>query len=408
MAARNLNKLTDTAVKAATEPGRHSDGGGLYLLVSPVGKRSWVYMWTLAGKRREMGLGPYPSVSLAKARRSASSAREMVADGIDPIEARRKSVEPTFAECAAEYIANIRAEWRNAKHEYQWSQTLGETYCKAIRSKRVSQITVDDVRSVLNPIWTEKAETASRLRGRIERVLDYAKAKGWRDGENPAVWRGNLRMHLPKRKKLQRGHQPAMPYADVAAFVLKLQAMEGMSARALEFTILTAVRSGETIGMKWVELNLDRLVWTIPGDRTKTGEAHSVPLSSRAFQILTELAQQKRGEFVFWGEPRAGNKLDAKTGRPLSNMAMMMLVRRMKVGDVSVHGFRSSFRDWAGEETEFPREVAEAALGHKVGNEVERAYRRGSALEKRRTLMQAWCDFCERRMPSGTMAQSSG
>lgn len=392
--ARALHKLTDMTVKAEKASGRHSDGGGLYLWVSPSGSKSWLFMWSRDGKRREMGLGAYPVVTLAKARSKAGDCRLAVEEGRDPIAEKSKEAEPTFAECAALYIESVKSEWRNAKHEYQWNQTLGETYCRSIRSKRVSLITTDDVLKVLSPVWQAKNETASRLRGRIERVLEFAKVKGWRSGENPAAWRGNLRNLLPKRQKLQRGHQPAMPYVDVPAFMVRLRASEAMAARALEFTILTAARSGETIGAKWQEIDFDRKVWTVPAERMKGGETHVVALSSVAVGLLQRLQEvHTRGDFIFAGDPRPGNKQDAKHGRPLSNMAMMMLLRRMKLTDITVHGFRSAFRDWAGDETSFPRDVAEAALAHKVGNEVERAYRRSDALEKRRKLMQAWADY---------------
>ena len=392
--ARTLNKLSDVGVKAAKKPGRLSDGGGLYLNVSATGTKSWLFMWTAEGKRREMGMGSYPAISLSKARSKANACREAVAEGRDPIAEKAKEAEPTFGECADKLIESIKAEWRNDKHEYQWRQTLGESYCQSLRSKRVSQITTEDVLKVLTPVWTAKSETASRLRGRIERVLEFAKVKGWRSGENPAAWRGNLRNLLPRRQKLQRGHQPAMPYGDVPGFMVRLRASDAMAARALEFTILTVARSGETIGAKWQEIDFDRKVWTVPAARMKAGETHVVALSTVAVDLLKRLQElQIAGDFIFAGDPRPGNRKDAKHGRPLSNMAMIMLLRRMKLADITVHGFRSAFRDWAGDETSFPREVAEAALAHKVGNEVERAYRRSDALEKRRKLMQAWADY---------------
>jgi integrase len=392
--ARILNKLSDVTVRAAKKPGRHSDGGGLYLNVTPSGGKSWLFMWTVDGKRREMGMGSYPAVSLAKARSKATTHRVAVEDGRDPIAEKAKEAEPTFGECADKLIESIKAEWRNDKHEYQWRQTLGDSYCQSLRPKRVSQITTEDVLKVLTPVWTAKSETASRLRGRIERVLEYAKVKGWRSGENPAAWRGNLRNLLPRRQKLQRGHQPAMAYDKVPALMVRLRSSEAMAARALEFAILTAARSGETLGAKWEEIDFDRKVWTVPAERMKGGETHVVALSSVAVDLLKGLQEvHPGGDFIFAGDPRPGNTQDAKHGRPLSSMAMMMLLRRMKLTDITVHGFRSAFRDWAGDMTNFPRDVAEAALAHKVGNEVERAYRRSDALEKRRKLMQAWADY---------------
>jgi len=389
--ARTLNKLSDSAARNEKAPGRHSDGGGLYLNVSAAGTKSWLFMWTPTGAktatgralRREMGLGAYPTVTLAKARQRAAECRSAVEDGRDPIADRQKEAEPTFGECADLYIASIKSEWRNAKHEYQWKQTLTD-YCQPIRSQRVSEIGTSDVLSVLNPVWQSKNETASRLRGRIERVLDFAKVKGWRTGENPAVWRGHLRNILPKRQKLQRGHQPAMPYTDVPDFVDRLRTMEALAARALEFTILTVARSGEVIGAQWSEVDFDKGTWTVPAVRMKAGNKHVVPLSAPAIDLLQKLHESRLSNYIFPGpSPK----------KPLSDMAMLMMLRRMKVVDVTVHGFRSSFRDWAGDETNFPREVAEAALAHKVGDETERAYRRADAIEKRRKLMQSWANY---------------
>jgi len=381
--ARVLQKLSDVAVKAEKKAGRHSDGGGLYLNVTATGTKSWLFMWVpRGGNRKEMGLGGYPAVTLSKARAKAAECREMVADGLDPIAERDKGPEPTFKECAADYIKAVQSEWSNDKHKAQWEQTLG-TPCAKILNKRVSQITTEDVLAVLRPIWAEKAETASRLRGRIERVLNYAKTEGWRTGENPAAWRGNLQNSLAKRKKLQRGHHAALPYAEVPAFMAELRTRPAMAARALEFTILTAARTGEAVGAKWSEIDLAKKVWTVPAERMKAKTEHVVPLSGRCLEIIAELKEAAVGEYVF-PAPR----------KPLSGMAMLMLLRRMKRDDLTVHGFRSSFRDWCGDETSFPREIAEAALAHKVGNEVEQAYRRSSALEKRRKLMDAWARFC--------------
>lgn len=383
--ARSLNKLSDVSVKAAKKAGRHSDGGGLYLNVSPSGSKSWLFLWVPSGgKRKEMGLGPYPTVSLAKARALAGDCRVAVHEGRDPIAEKAKEAEPTFGDCADRYIASIKSEWRNAKHEYQWNQTL-TSFCGDIRSKKVSDIGTDDVLKVLKPIWQNKNETASRLRGRIERVLEFAKVKGWRSGENPAAWRGNLRNLLPKRQKLQRGHQPAMAFADVPAFVEKLRKSDAMAARALEFTILTVARSGETLGATWTEIDFTSKLWNVPKERMKAGEPHTVPLSKPALALLERLKENGDPKFIF---PR-------ERGKPLSNMSMIMLLRRWKLTDISVHGFRSTFRDWAGDMTSFPREVAEAALAHKVGDETERAYRRNDALEKRRKLMEAWAGYLD-------------
>jgi integrase len=281
----------------------------------------------------------------------------------------------------------LSAGFRNEKHKAQWKSTL-ETYAAPLRAKPVDTIATDDVLSVLKPIWTTKAETASRVRGRIEKVLDAAKAKGFREGENPARWRGHLDHLLPRLSKLARGHHAAMPYEDVAAFTAKLRKREATSALALELCILTAARSGEILGMRWSEIDLDKKIWTVPANRMKAGREHRVPLSSRAVTILRKLEKLKTGEFVFPGQARS---------KPLSNMAMEMVLRRMKVEDATVHGFRSSFRDWAGNVSNFPREVTETALAHVIGDKAEQAYRRGDALEKRRKLMEAWAAYCEPR-----------
>jgi len=382
--ARPLHKLTDATVKSDhLKSGRHGDGGGLYLSVSPSGSRSWVFMWNRDGRRREMGLGPYPAVSLASARKRAGEYRVAVAEGRDPIAEKSKEAEPTFAECVRLFLDSMNGQWRNEKHRKQWNMTLTE-YCRPIASKRISEIDTRDVLSVLNPIWQTKSETASRLRGRLERVLDYARVKGWRTGENPALWRGHLKNVLPARRKLTRGHHAAMPYRDVPAFVKRLRAAPAMAARALEFLILTAARSGEVYGARWSEVDLDRKVWTVPADRMKAGAEHRVPLSDRAVAILSKLNEERLSEYVFAGQ---------RTNRSLSSSAMEMLLRRMKADAYTVHGFRSAFRDWAGDETYFPRELAEAALAHRVGDSTERAYRRADAIEKRRSLMKAWAEF---------------
>jgi len=383
--ARALHKLSDAYVKSTKlKPGRHSDGGGLYLNVANGSSKSWVFVWTRDGRKREMGLGGYPVVSLAKARTRAGEFRKDVQDGRNPITERDRDAEPTFGECIGKFLETMESGWRNDKHRKQWRSTL-DTYCAAMKEKRVSEIGTDDVLAALTAIWQEKSETASRLRGRIERVLDFARAKGWRHGENPALWRGHLRHVLPARQKLQRGHHPAMPYGDVPAFVARLQCTEAMAARVLEFLILTAARSGEALEARWFEFDLEKALWMIPAGRMKAGKEHRVPLSNRALAIAKALHEARSGEFVFPGH---------KERRPLSNMALQMLMRRMKVGHFTPHGFRSAFRDWAGDETVFPREIAEAALAHEVGNKVELAYRRSDALAKRRKLMDAWSRYC--------------
>lgn len=383
---RTLHKLTDTFARSdRLDPGRYSDGGGLYLNVKPGGSKSWIFMFNREGKRRVAGLGPYPTVKLSAARKKADEYRTIVADGGDPIDIARKPDEPTFAEGADMFLESMERQWRNEKHRAQWRMTLGDAYCAAIRSKRVSKIDTNDVLNVLNPIWQTKPETASRIRGRIERVLDYAKARGWRTGENPALWRGHLKSILPARQRLSRGHHSAMPYQEVPLFVARLRDMDAMAARALEFLILTAARSGEVLGARWDELDFDAEIWTVPAHRMKAGRQHRVPLSASAMAIVKALSRLKQSEFVFPG---------LRPGKALSVMAMTMQMRRMNVGQYTVHGFRSAFRDWAGEETTFARELGEAALAHTVGDLTERAYRRGDAIEKRRKMMIAWDDFC--------------
>lgn len=385
--ARSIHKLTDTKIRADLREGRHSDGGGLYLNVKPGGSKSWIFMFHRGGKRRVAGLGPYPEIKLAIARQRAAQWREKVELGIDPIEERRQEAAPTFGRCAELFLDTMEGQWRNDKHRAQWRMTLGPAYCATIFDKPIDDISTDDVLSILNPVWSTKHETASRLRGRIERVLDYAKSRGWRTGENPALWRGHLKNLLPARKKLQRGHHAAMPYSELPDFMSRLAIHDAMAARCLAFLVFTASRSGEVRDATWAEIDLEAAVWTIPAKRMKAGRLHRVPLSSGAMAVLKPLYGLRRGEHVFPGQ---------KDGRPLSAMAMEMLMRRMNVAQFTVHGFRSAFRDWAGDETDFSREVAEAALAHVSGDQTEQAYRRADALEKRRKLMEAWSRYVSR------------
>ena len=398
---KEVRKLSARGAATVTEPGRHSDGAGLYLNVTETGARSWLFMWKVAGRRREMGLGSARDVSLARAREVAAECRAIVAAGRDPLEARAAAktaerVIPTFGECADEFVAAKQSEWRNEKHRAQWAMTLKE-YAAPLRKLPVDVIDTAAVLSVLKPIWQAKPETASRFRGRIEQVLDAAKAQGHRTGENPARWRGHLDKLLAKRQRLTRGHHAAMAYADVPAFLARLRERQAgsVSALALEFTILTAARSGEALGMRWDEVDETAKVWTVPPTRMKAAREHRVPLSARALDLLGEAKQARTGDFVFPG---------SSAGRPLSVMAMEMVLRRMGLDDVTVHGFRSAFRDWAGNETHFPREVAEAALAHVIGDAAERAYRRGDALEKRRALMDAWTNYCMPKAASNVLA----
>ncbi len=367
------------------KPGKYGDGANLYLVVSKTGARKWVLRFIFRGKAKEMGLGSAASVPLADAREKAASARRKIARGLNPIEERKRDGGiPTFGGMADDVRETLAAGFRNEKHKAQWKSTL-ETYAASLRGKPVDTIVTDDVLSVLKPIWTTKAETASRVRGRIEKVLDAAKAKGFRSGENPARWRGHLDHLLPRPSKLSRGHHAAMPYEEVANFIAKLRMREATAALALELCILTATRSGEILGMRWSEIDFDNKVWTVPASRMKAGREHRVPLSSPATAILRHLERTKIGDFVLPGQAR---------DKPLSNMAMEMILRRMKIENATVHGFRSSFRDWAGNVSNFPRELIETALAHVIGDKAEQAYRRRDALEKRRSLMDDWAAYC--------------
>ena len=417
--AREINKLSARTVATLAKPGRHSDGAGLYLIVDESGAKRWLFMFRWQGKLKEMGLGGLSAVSLGEARAKAAEARKVLAGGRSPIEERRAAeIEAasatTFASMAENLINGIAGGFRNAKHLEQWRMTLSvqrdaegalveSGYCLPLRNKPVGDISTEDVLLVLQPIWIKKAETASRVRGRIERVLDAAKAKGLRMDENPARWRGHLDSLLAKRQKLQRGHHTALPYTAVPPLVVLLRESDGISARALEFLILTASRSGEVIGARWSEFDVKAKLWTVPAARMKAGREHRVPLTARAMRVIAEMRKLR---------PRDGSDTDfvfpgSKKGKPLSVMALDMQLRRMDV-DATVHGFRSSFRDWCGEETSFPREVAEAALAHTVGDAVERAYRRGDALEKRRRLMSAWADFVEGGRSGNVRALNAG
>lgn len=385
---RLLNKLPPKAVVTYTKPGRYSDGGGLYLVVGAGASRKWVFRYRWHGHLKDMGLGGASVVTLARAREKAAQARAMLSEGINPLEAKRASkAVPTFGEMADQLVADLGPQWRNEKHRAQWVTTL-EKDAARLRPVAVDRIETVDVLAVLKPIWSMKPETASRLRGRIERVLDAAKAKGFRDGENPARWRGHLDHLLPKRQKLTRGHHAAMPFSEVPSFIVELRKREAVAALALEFAILTAARSGEVRGATWSEIDMEAQVWTVPASRMKMGVEHRVPLSSRAVEILSEAKALSSGlpdAIVF----------PSTKGAALSDAAFDRLLKRMGGAAIGItpHGFRSSFRDWAGEVSTFPREVAEAALAHAVGDATERAYRRGDALDKRRGMMLAWERF---------------
>lgn len=389
------NALTSLAVKSA-KPGRHADGGGLHLLVKESGARSWVYRFMLKGRARDVGLGAASgaeAISLATARDKASALLLKVKAGVDPLAERDQSAAEalaafiagtTFRAVAAAHIAANEGSWRNAKHRQQWSNTLATYAYPVVGELPVAEIDTPHVLQILEPIWKAKPETASRLRGRIETILDAAKARGYRSGENPARWRGHIAQILPVRSRLTRGHHKAMPYEAVPAFVKELRARSAMAALALEFAILEAARTGEVLHATWSEIDFDKAVWTIPAGRMKAGKEHRVPLSPRAIEIL-ETTKAIGRECLF----------PADSGGALSTMAMTMLLRRME-RDATVHGFRSAFRDWAAECTGYAHEVCEMALAHVIANKAEAAYRRGDLFEKRRRLMADWASFCNR------------
>jgi integrase len=391
------NALTTLAVKNA-KPGRHADGGGLHLLVKESGARSWVYRFMLNGKSRDVGLGAAAgsdAISLSDARDLASALRLKVKAGVDPLEERQQKAAQalataqaaeiagiTFKAVAEAYIAANEGSWRNEKHRQQWRNTLATYVYPVMGELPVAEIGTPHVLKILEPIWQAKPETASRVRGRIETVLDAAKARGYRAGENPARWRGHIAQILPARSRLTRGHHKAMPYDAIPAFVAELRERDAMAALALEFVILTAARTNEVLHATWGEVDLEKAIWTIPAGRMKAGKEHRVPLSSRAVEILEDVKPLKQASLF-----------PADKHGTLSPMAMTMLLRRMKQ-DCTVHGFRSGFRDWAAECTGYAHEVCEMALAHAIGNKSEAAYRRGDLFEKRRRLMSDWATYC--------------
>jgi integrase len=401
----SLTTKTVEKIIRAGLPGMTNDGDGLYLKVGRSGGASWIFRYKIAGKSRDMGLGGTPEVSLAKAREKAAEARKLSRSGVDPLTSRDEGVErqrleqeaerlvqaiaiakaTPFKDVALDYIAVHRAGWKNAKHAQQWENTLATYAFKLIGDLPTQEVSVEHVLTILKPIWTVKPETASRLRNRIEVVLDAAKAKGLREGENPARWRGHLDKLLPPRLKVRAvKHHSAMPWVELPAFMETLEKAEDLSSKALRFTILTACRTSEVLEATWAEVDLVAGIWTIPASRMKAGKEHRVPLSQAACDLLIALPRVKGNHHLFPG---------ARRGRPLSNMAMLMVLRRMKRNDLTTHGFRSTFRDWASEVTHFPREVCEQALAHAVESAVEAAYRRGDLFGKRQMLMDHWSRY---------------
>ena len=390
--------LTAVAISKMSKPGRYAAGDGLYLQVSQPGTKAWVFRYQRDGKARHMGLGPVGLVSLADAREKARDARRQLLDGLDPLERRkidraeahlRMASAVTFSECADRYITAHEPAWKNAKHRAQWRVTLQTYAYPELGELPIGTVDVGLVLKVLEPIWATKPETAGRLRGRIEAVIDWATARDYRRGENPARWRGHLDKLLPSRRKVREiKHHAALPYFELPAFMEALRSREGTGARALEFAILTAARTGEVIGANWSEINFDTATWTVPATRMKSGREHRVPLSGRAIELLTALPRETGGHdgFVFIG---------GRASKRLTNTALFATLHRMGRGDVTAHGFRSSFRDWAAETTGYPPDVVEMALAHVVSSKVEAAYRRGDLFEKRRRLMVDWAHFSE-------------
>ncbi|MFJ2995694.1 tyrosine-type recombinase/integrase [Pandoraea sp. NPDC087047] len=391
---RTINRLSARGVARNVKPGLYADGGGLYLQITKAGVKSWLYRYMRDGKARAMGLGPLHTISLAEARTRALECRKILLDGRDPLDEKEQqrvsrkvanAKNKTFMECAEAYIDAHKAGWKNTKHAAQWTSTL-ETYAAPVfKEIPISSIDTTLVMKVLEPIWKTKTETATRVRGRIESVLDWATVSGHRTGENPARWKGHLDHLLPKRSKVQKvEHHPALPYSDAPGFIKALRSQAGVAALALEFLILTATRTNETIGARWDEITIGNRIWIIPSSRMKTEKEHRVPLSEQALKILKHMQSHSTGEFVFPGQKR---------GNPMSNMAFLQLLKRMERSDITAHGFRSTFRDWVGETTQYPREVAEAALAHTVKNKAEAAYARGDLFEKRAKMMQDWAKY---------------
>ncbi len=405
---RAIGKLTTLKVSRVSDVGIYGDGGGLYLQVTSSSAKSWIFRYSRAGRAREMGLGSLSRVSLADARHAASECRKLLGRNVDPVDERnaqreREALEAakaiTFSEAAERYISAHSTKWRNEKHVAQWRSTLAAYAAPVFGNLPVQAVDTTLVLAALEPIWSGKQETANRLRGRIENVLDWATARGLREGANPARWKGHLKHLLPTRPAIATKHHAAMPYGKLREFMAGLQNQAGISSRALEFTILTAARTGETIGARWSEIDLQTHVWTVPAARMKAGIEHRVPLSERVIAILAEMATVRVSDFLFPG---------GKHRQPLSNMAMAALLERMECGDVTVHGFRSSFRDWAAEQTSYPSDVVEKALAHAIRNEVEAAYRRGDLLEKRRQLMDAWANHCDPHRTDNVVALKTG
>ncbi len=384
--------FTVQEIKALSKPGKHADANGLYLNITKAGTKSWIFRYQIHGRRREMGLGSIDHVSLKKARELAADARKLHSQGIDPKSHRDSQAHIpennevwTFDRCAGAYIEAHKPKWQNAKHISQWTNTLKQYASPVIGHLPVNKIDTGLILQTLEPVWRNKTETATRVRQRIESVLSWAIVMGHRDGPNPAVWKGNLEFLLPPRSKIQAvKHHAALPYADAPEFMQKLRAKISLSAKALQLTILTAMRTSEVLGAEWKEFDLENDIWTVPAKRMKKRRVHRVPLSEQAIALLASIDKEVGNDWVF---PSRNNK-------PLSNMSMLVFIKKqMSYPDLTVHGFRSTFRDWAAEVSHYPRELAESALAHVLSNQTEAAYQRGDLLEKRREMMQEWADY---------------
>lgn len=385
--AKLANQLTVSKAKGLKKPGRHADGNGLYLKVRKSGSKYWIFMSKKNGKRTEVGLGAFDDITLHEARKMTEKLRVKVSEGTSLLPDRslvKEEQTPSFLRCVDEFLKTKESGWKNEKHRAQWHMTL-RTYAKPLHNLDVDKVTTNDVLAIIQPMWLTKNETASRLRGRIETVLDYAKVMGWRSGENPAVWRGNLKLLLPaysKRKNVK--HHAALPFEDLPQFYKKLMGNEALVGRLLEFIILTACRSGEARMAKWHEIDQKNMTWTVPAERMKAGRTHIIPLSTRAVQILDFMHGLHDSSLIF-PHPTSGKEFSVNATRAL--------LIRMEYGHVTTHGFRSSFRDWAGDQTHYQRETIEAALAHGIKDQAEAAYRRSTSVGKRRLLMEDWQQY---------------
>jgi integrase len=409
--AQEIQRLTALAVSRLSKPGLYADGAGLYLRVGRNGSKSWTFRFMLNGKAREMGFGGLHKVGLADARKKAGDARLLLSEGEDPLtqrhlnEKRRAAAEKratsrsiTFDQCAEAYIGAHEISWKNEKHRQQWRNTLATYVSPVFGSVPVQAVDTDHIVKVIEPIWSKKTETARRLRGRIEVILDWAKVRGFRNGENPARWRGHMSHLLPARTKVRAVmHHAALPYNQIPSFMAELRRIEGSGAAALEFLILTAARTGEVIYARWSEVDLKKRVWVVPPERMKGYREHRVPLSKAATLALNRIKEPK-GLYLFPGPT---------PDTPLSNMALLMTLGRMDRGHITAHGFRSTFRDWAADQTNFPNEVVEMALAHAVASKTEAAYRRSDLFDKRRRLMDAWAEYCWQRSAGKIVALDS-